>query len=92
MRWLPLSFLTPVGVGWGLMILSTMVNILVQMLTPDGLRGRVMSIYTVSFLGMMPVGALLAGAVAQATGEPLTVTLGAVSLAYLRAHQLRALE
>ena len=97
-RWLPLSLLMLVGVGWGFMILLNTANALVQTLVPDELRGRVMGIYTLGFFGMMPLGALLAGAMAAITSEPITVVLGAlITLGFavwlwLRVPQLRALE
>jgi MFS family permease len=87
-----------VGVGWGFMILFNMANALVQTHVSDELRGRVMSIYTLGFFGMTPVGALLAGAMAEITSEPITVVLGAlVTLGFavwlwVRVPQLRALE
>jgi MFS family permease len=98
MRWLPLSLLAMAGVGWGFMVLLNMANALVQTHVSDELRGRVMGIYTLGFFGMMPIGALLAGAVAQITNEPITVVLGAlITLGFavwlwLRMPQLRALE
>jgi MFS family permease len=96
--WLPLSLLVLVGVGWGWMIILNMANALVQTLVPDELRGRVMGVYTLGFFGMMPIGALLAGAVAEITSEPITVVLGAlITLGFavwlwMRMPQLRALE
>jgi MFS family permease len=96
--WLPLSLLVLVGVGWGFMVMLNMANALVQTLVPDELRGRVMGVYTLGFFGVMPIGALLAGAVAQITNEPITVVLGAlITLAFaawlwVQMPQLRALE
>jgi MFS family permease len=55
-------------------------NALVHNVVPDELRGRVMSIYTLAFFGLMPIGSLLAGAVATGIGEPLTVAIGALIL------------
>ena len=77
-RWLPLSLLVLSGVGWGTMIVLNSANIMVQLQVPDHLRGRVMSIYMVSFFGTFPIGALLSGAVAEVTNEPIAVALGAV--------------
>ena len=77
-RWLPLSLLLLVAVGIGSMFVINMTNILVQSHVIDELRGRVMSVFTLSFFGMMPVGALLAGALAEVTTEPVTVALGAL--------------
>ncbi len=97
-RWLPLSLLMLVGVGWGFMILFNMANTLLQTIVPDELRGRVVSIYTLGFFGSMPLGALLTGWVAELIGEPNTVFLSALfSLVFavwlwLRVPQLRRLE
>ena len=98
MRWLPLSLLLLVGVGWGTMLVLNISNILGQLHVPDQLRGRVMSIYTLVFFGMFPLGALLSGTVAEVIGEPTTVALEAlVTIAFggvlwLYVPQLRALE
>jgi hypothetical protein len=86
------------GAGWGFMVLFNLANSLIQTLVPDELRGRVISIYSLSFFGLMPVGALLTGTVAEAIGEPPTLVLSAlISLAFagwlwLYAPKLRALE
>ena len=47
-------------------------------MVPDRLRGRVMSAYSMMFLGMAPFGALFAGLLANRFGAPLTVALGGV--------------
>jgi MFS family permease len=97
-RWLPFSLLALVGVGWGFMVLFNMANTLIQTLVSDELRGRVVSVYTLSFFGLMPLGALLAGSVAEFVGEPLTITLSAlISLGFaaflwVRVPALRRLE
>ena len=97
-RFLPLSLLLLVGVGWGLMLVLNMVNILVQSHVTEQLRGRVMSIHAISIFGMLPVGALLLGTMAEKIGEPTTVALGTlIMLAFagflwLRMPQLRALD
>jgi MFS family permease len=77
-RWLPLSLVLLVGVGWGFMVLVNLSNSLVQTQVPDELRGRVMSIFTLSFFGVFPIGSLIAGAIADVIGEPTTVLLGAL--------------
>jgi MFS family permease len=54
-------------------------NTVIQTLVPEDKRGRVMSYYTMAFMGMAPFGSLLAGTMANAVGAPWTVTLnGAV--------------
>ena len=55
-------------------------NALMQTSTPDHLRGRVMSVYSLIFFGAMPLGALFAGTVAEKLNEPITVVIGAVIL------------
>jgi MFS family permease len=57
-------------------------NTLIQTLSPDPLRGRVMAVYSMMLIGMAPFGSLLAGALAHRLGAPNTVALGgAVALA-----------
>jgi MFS family permease len=96
-RWVPLALVAMVGIGWAFMILVNNANVLIQTLVRDELRGRVMSLYALTFLGFMPVGALLAGTVAELVGAPIAVALGAlVSLAcaavlYVRVPRLRIL-
>ena len=95
--WLPLALLTLVGAGWGLISMLNVSNALVQTHVPDELRGRVVSIYTLTFFGLLPIGALMAGTLAEHMGEPGTVRVSAlIALAvaafiYLRAPRLRAL-
>jgi MFS family permease len=76
LRWLPLSLLGLVFIGWAFQTYINNANSLVQTEVPDELRGRVMSIYTLTFFGLMPIGSLLAGTVATHIGEPQTVFLG----------------
>ncbi len=75
------SFILSLGilvvVGFGFITQNTTSNTLVQAIVPDQLRGRVMSVYSLMFMGTMPIGSLLAGAVAQAYGTTLTIILGA---------------
>jgi MFS family permease len=73
--WLSLAVLLFVGAA-NIMI-NSLANSLVQSWTPDEVRGRVMSIYNLSFMGFMPVGSLLAGFIAQRGGEPLAILVGA---------------
>jgi MFS family permease len=51
-------------------------NTLIQSMVPDRLRGRVMSLYSMMFMGMAPIGSLLAGAAADRAGAPMTVAAG----------------
>lgn len=80
-RWVPLSLLMMVGVGWGFMVYVNLTNNLVQHHVPDTLRGRVMGIYSLTFFGLLPIGALLAGLLAQYLGSPAAVaSTGGISL------------
>ena len=76
-RWLPLSLLILVPSGMAIILIMNLANALVQTLAPDALRGRVMSVYSLTFFGLLPMGALWAGAVAEMAGEPAAVILGA---------------
>lgn len=77
-RWLPLSLAALVGIGWSFMVMFNTLNALIQTLVADELRGRVVSIYTMCIFALMPLGALLAGWVAETIGEPLTVLASAI--------------
>jgi MFS family permease len=79
-RWLPLSLVMLVGIGWSFMMIMNNSNAMMQSQIPDHLRGRVMSVYTLVFFGSMPLGSLFAGEFAQKFNEPLTVILGAAVL------------
>ncbi len=83
LRWLPLSLVALIGVGWGFMMVLNNSQAIVQSLVPDNLRGRVMGVYTLIFFGSMPLGSLLAGSLAQWVGEPLTVMVGSALLLVL---------
>jgi MFS family permease len=77
MRWLPLSLLVLVGVGSSLILVFNLANALVQTIVSDELRGRVMGVYTASFFGLMPVGALIMGTLAEHFGSMAAVIIGA---------------
>jgi MFS family permease len=83
---LPLLFL----VGMGVMLSAASTNTILQTIVEDRMRARVMSIYMMSFLGIAPLGALAAGALAEHIGPPATLAIGGVlalgaSLLYWRA-------
>ena len=61
--------------GMGMMQGMAASNTVIQTLVSEEMRGRVMSYYTVAFVGMAPFGSLLAGAMAHRLGAPLTVML-----------------
>jgi MFS family permease len=71
-----LSALLLIPVGFSMMTQMSSSNTLIQAMVPDELRGRVMSVYSMMFMGMAPLGALLAGSLANYLGAQNTVALG----------------
>jgi MFS family permease len=69
--WLALPALYFVGLG--LMLTAASSNTVLQSIVPDELRGRVASLYVMSFIGMTPLGALATGWVAEHIGPPHTL-------------------
>ena len=74
-RFLPLSLLLMLIVGFGMMQGMAASNTVIQTLVPDDKRGRVMSFYTMAFMGMSPFGSLLAGSLADRFGAPHAVMI-----------------
>ena len=72
-RWLPLSLFLMALTGFGMMQGMASSNTVIQTLVPEQKRGRVMSYYTVAFVGMAPFGSLLAGELAHRFGAPHAV-------------------
>ena len=72
--WLSAALLVPVG--GCMMVQMSASNTLIQAMVPDTLRGRVMAIYSMMFMGLAPVGALLAGTLASHIGAPAMVATG----------------
>ena len=69
--------------GLAMILNNAITNGLLQTLSPDAFRGRVMSVYSLLFIGMSPLGSVLSGAVARWFGVPVTIGGGAVlMLAY----------
>ena len=71
--WLSVILLVPTG--YALMVQMGSTNTLLQSMTPDHLRGRVMALYTMMFMGMAPFGALVAGGAAHRFGAPTSVAV-----------------
>jgi len=72
--WLSAALLLPVG--FCMIVTMASSNTLIQSMVPDRMRGRVMAVYSMMFMGMAPFGALLAGSLAHRLGAPATVGLG----------------
>jgi MFS family permease len=65
-----------VPIGFTLMLQMSASNTLLQTMVPDRLRGRVMSFYSMSLMGMTPFGSLLAGGFAARINAPWTIRAG----------------
>jgi MFS family permease len=97
-RWLPLSLVLILGIGMSSILIFNLCNSLVQTLVQDSLRGRVMGIYSLTFFGIMPIGAILVGLSAQLLGEPSAFLINAAImmafslLIWMMAPKLRRLE
>jgi len=72
--WITLPLLTLAG--FGMMVQMASANTVLQTLVADDKRGRIMSLYSMSFTGVAPFGSLVAGAGASAIGAPATFALG----------------
>jgi MFS family permease len=77
-RWYLLSAMLLVPAGFCVMVQMASANTLIQAMVPDRLRGRTMAVHSMMFIGMAPIGALFAGAVADRIGAPWTVAFGGV--------------
>jgi MFS family permease len=75
--WLSAALLLPAG--YSMMLQMACSNTLIQTMVPDRLRGRVMSVYSMMFMGMAPFGAFFGGAFANRIGAPITVAAGGVA-------------
>ena len=77
-RWLPVSLVFLTVTGFGMMALMASTNTVIQTIVDEEKRGRVMSFYTMAFLGTAPFGSLLAGWLSSRIGAPRTVMISGV--------------
>jgi len=94
-RYFLLSVAFLVVAGLGMMVQMASSNTVLQTIVEDDKRARVMSFYTVAFMGMAPFGNLLAGTLAAAIGAPITMVIcGATCVlgALLYARKLQVIE
>ena len=75
-RSLALSLSLMVVIGFGILLISVSINMILQTIVDDDKRGRVMSLYTAAFLGVMPLGGLIGGVLADHIGATNTVLMG----------------
>ncbi len=77
-RWHLLSVALLIPVGFAMMVQMASSNTLIQAMVPDRLRGRVMAVYSMMFMGMAPIGSLLSGWSADHIGAQWTLAIGGV--------------
>jgi len=75
--WLSTAILVPTG--FCMMLGMSSSNTLIQAMVPDHLRGRVMALYSMMFMGMAPIGAYIGGATADRLGAPMAVMMGSIA-------------
>ncbi|BAY60734.1 major facilitator transporter [Calothrix brevissima NIES-22] len=78
-RFLPLSLFTMLFVGLGTILQIAASNTFLQTIVEEDKRGRLMSLYTMSFLGMIPLGNLLGGFLASHIGAPNTLMIDGIA-------------
>jgi predicted MFS family arabinose efflux permease len=77
----PLSLVLMIPIGFGGVFMAATANATIQLHSPDGLRGRVMSVYTTVFSASVPIGGIAAGTLAATLGVPVTLAIsGGLSL------------
>ena len=78
-HFLPLSLLMMMIISLGVLLLIATSNIVLQMIVDDDKRGRVMSFFAMSILGVLPFGNLLGGALARYIGAPNTLIIAGIA-------------
>ena len=79
-RWFPGMLLFAAIAGFGLILYVSSTNTLIQLTVEDRFRGRVMSLYTLFFIGPSPLGSLLSGGIAEKLGAPVATSFCALVL------------
>ena len=77
--WLPLSLILLAVAGWGTIAMAATTNMLMQLIAPDHLRGRTISVYTTVFAGSTPIGGLMSGELAAIGGTPAAFLVAGVA-------------
>jgi MFS family permease len=77
-RWIPLSVVCMMMAGFGMFMTGACCNTILQTIVDDDKRGRVMSYYTMFFIGSAPIGHIGGGWLAEHIGAPLTFLVGGV--------------
>ncbi len=98
MTWTPLSILFLLAFGMALVMTYNLANAIVQTAAPNEIRGRIMSIYSLIFLGSMPIGSLILGVFAHRFGEQAAaltgggIVLAGVALIFYLSPRLKEFE
>ncbi len=88
--WLSLAVLVPMGAATMIQVSAT--NTMIQMVTPDALRGRVMAIWAMILMGFAPLGALLASSLATVVSPTLPLAVGGVICLFAAGYFMRWLR
>ena len=94
-RYMLLSIVFMVFTGFGMMTVLTSCNTILQMIVDEDKRGRVMSLYAMAFMGMVPFGSLMGGSLASRIGAPATLMFGGtccIAASFLFARKLPELR
>jgi MFS family permease len=67
---IPIAFVSMLVIGFCWLLTLSTLNATAQLMAPEWIRGRAMSLYTLAFAGMMPIGSILSGLVADWIGTP----------------------
>ena len=79
-NWIPLSLFVLVLIGASSLLVLNLANGMLQTLVSDEYRGRIMGLYTLTFFGMMPLGALIVGTLAHVFGETAALQINGTIL------------
>ncbi|MGQ9479966.1 MAG: MFS transporter [Chloroflexus sp.] len=82
-RTVPLALLFIGLCGWAGVTTMALTNTLIQLIVPDELRGRVMSVFTLSLMGLSPLGGMLASSIAELVGSVPPVVAGSALIGWL---------
>lgn len=82
-RWFLVSLVLMFTAGIGMMLHLASTNTLLQTISEEGKRGRVMSFYAMAFRGLTPFGSLIAGSLGDTIGAPITVICSGVIILIL---------
>jgi MFS family permease len=78
-RSISVSLMLMIIIGAGMMLHTASSNTILQTITDDDKRGRVMSFYALAIMGTAPFGSLIAGSLAKIIGTPYTILIGGIS-------------